>query len=61
MAIEFDENGNMQVPVEVILEKLAGKISQLSIEVATLQSANAMLQAELQNYIGSAAQDKKGI
>lgn len=49
----FDEKGNLQIPLEGITERLMQRVSQLTLEVATLQTANGILTEELKKLKGS--------
>lgn len=43
----YDDKGNLQIPLESIADKLIQRIAQLTLEVATLQTANGILTEEL--------------
>lgn len=47
----FDDNGNLSVPLEMVLENLMQKNAQLSMEIATLQSGNQMLQSKVRELM----------
>ena len=49
----YDEKGNLQIPLEGIAERLMQRVSQLTLEVATLQTANGILTEELKKLKGS--------
>jgi len=45
----FNESGALQVPQQMIIEKLTLQVSELTVKLATLQGANSMLQQYIKN------------
>lgn len=43
----FDENQNLHVPIEMVLDQMMERNTQLSLEVATLKAGNQMLRERM--------------